>query len=149
MRSSLKKGIAITNLLSDVEFEWLSAGREFRGQPEFDVLLPTGQHRHLDWSDPPQGLDDVVHQHFGRRRARSDTDSTGVSQPVRIQFAPIGDQIAWDAGLGADLTQPVGVGTVGGSHHQDYIHQLPQVPYRRLPVLSRIADIPDVRTLNV
>ena len=103
----------------------------------------------VDRSDPPQGLDHVVDQHFRRRGAGGDADGLGILQPFRVQFAAVGDQITRDAGFGADFAQPVRVGTIGGAHHQDDVHELAEVPYRRLAVLCRIADIPDVRALNI
>ena len=103
----------------------------------------------VDRTEPSQRLDHVVDQHFGSRSAGGDADRLGTLQPFRIKLAAVGDQIARNADLGADLAQPVGIGTVGGADHQDNVDQLAQVPHRGLAVLRRIADIPGVRALDI
>ena len=118
-------------------------------QAKFDIFFAAREHRDRDRSDAPQRLDHVVDENLGRRGAGGDADGLGVLQPFRIELAAIGNQITRNSGFGADFAQPVRVGTVGGPHHQDHVHQLAEVPYRRLAVLCRIADIPDVRALNV
>jgi len=58
-------------------------------------------------AEPAQCIDDVLHQHFGCRSARGNADDLGVVEPVRLDFAAVGDQIAGRAGLFADLAQPL------------------------------------------
>ncbi len=57
--------------------------------------------------------------------------------------------MAGQALLQPDLAQPVGVGAVAASHHQQQVHHFAQFPYRRLAMLRRVADIRDVRPLEV
>src|SRR5262249_20228004 len=122
---------------------------EFRRQSELDILFPARQHRNRHRSDPPERLDDVIHQNLRRRGTSSDPYGPGLLQPVRIELAAISDEIARDPGLGADFAEPIGVGTIGGAHHQYNVYQLAQVPYRGLTILCRIADISGVRALNI
>ena len=98
-----------------------------------------------------------------RRKASitSSTSTSGAEAPAVMptalasfsqsgfKFAAVGDEITRNADFGADFAQPVRIGTIGGPHHQNDVHELAEVPYRRLAVLCRIADIPDVRALNI
>src|SRR5437763_9597073 len=126
-----------------------SACRQLGRKAELDVFFTPRQHRNRHRADTSQGIDHVVDQNFGRRGARRYAHRLGVPQPIRIQLAAVGNQVTRDPDFGADFAKPVRVGTIGGPHHQDDVHQLAEVPYRRLAVLCRIADIPDVRTLNI
>ncbi|MET4291332.1 hypothetical protein ABIB06_002682 [Bradyrhizobium sp. LB8.2] len=92
-------------------------------------------------------FDHVIHEYPGRRSAGRGADGPGIFQPLRIERAAVGNHITRDAGLSADFAEPVRA--IGSAHHQDHIDQLAPVPYRRLAVLCRIADIPDVRALNI
>lgn len=103
----------------------------------------------LDRSDSPHRFDHVIHEYLGRRSAGRNADVRRILQPFRIELAAVGNQITRDAGLGADFAKPVRIRAIGSAHHQDHVDQLAQVPYRRLSVLCRIADIPDIRALNI
>ena len=93
-----------------------------------------------------QRLNDVLNQHLRRRGTGSDADRTRVAHPIGVKFAAIGDQIARNARLGADLAQPIGVRAILGAHDQNHIDDPAKLPHRGLPILRGIADVSDVRT---
>ena len=65
----------------------------------------------------------------------------GALDPFGLQLAAVRDQIARNAFLGADLAQPVGIGTVLRADHQDHVDELGEFAHRRLAVLRRVADV--------
>jgi hypothetical protein len=149
----LKKGIAITNFLVGpqalvvslrIQLAASCAGNLnsiFSSRPG-STETDTGPIRR-------RALIYIVDQNLGRRGTGRDADIPCIAEPFRIELAAVGDEVARHAGLGTDFAKPVGVGAIGGAHHQDNVHELAQVPYRRLTVLCRIADIPDVGALNI
>src|SRR5258705_10434808 len=94
MRSSLKKGIAIESFSFWTRKTKLKSAHssQLGRKPEFDVLFPAGQHRDLDRSDAPQGLDHVVDQNVGRRGARRDADGFRILEPIRVELVPIANE---------------------------------------------------------
>src|ERR1700758_2164716 len=67
---------------------------QFRRQAEFDGLLPAGQFADLDRTEPAQGVDHVFHQDLRRRGACGDADDLGVVEPLGLDLAAVGDQVA-------------------------------------------------------
>ena len=63
------------------------------------------------------------------------------SHPFRLQLAAVGNQIARDAGLGADLAQAVGIRAVLRADHQDDIDLLAEFAHRGLAILRGVADV--------
>ena len=61
--------------------------------------------------------------------------------PFGLQRAAVGDEVARDAFLGADLAQAVGIGAILRADHEDHVDQLGEVAHRRLAVLRRVADV--------
>ena len=95
-------------------------------------------------------VDDVVDQHLRRRSAGGDArPSRAPSSHVGIELAAVGDQIARDAFLAADLAQAVGVGAVGGADDQDDVDELGELAHRGLAVLRRVADVARLRADDV
>src|SRR5664279_6067107 len=113
MRISLKNG---TFIMRSFSFEmrapcammWLD-GCQLRRQPEFDRFLAAIQDRNFDRTKAGQGVDDALDQDLRRRGSGSEAHAARVLHPFRLQFAAVGNQIAWDAGLQSDLAQAVGV----------------------------------------
>src|SRR6266511_4095249 len=60
-----------------------------------------------------------------------------------------GEEIARNAGLGADFPQPIGVGTVLRTDHENHINVMTEFPHRRLPVLGGVADVSDLGSDDV
>ena len=94
------------------------------------MLLAARQSRDFDLAKSSQRVYDVLDQHLGRGGAGSDTDGLGVLDPFRHELAAVGDEIARNAGLRADLAQAIGIGTVLGADHQDHIDVMAQFPHR-------------------
>src|SRR5215469_4301517 len=139
---------------ADLDFRGPAGGNDaavdkFRRQAKFDCLVPAGELADIDRIEPAQRLDDVFDQHFRRRRAGGDADRFGVLEPVRIELAAVGDQIARRAGFFADFAQPVGVRTVLGADHQDDVDKLAQLANRGLAILRRVADVARLRSDDI
>src|SRR5262245_51586272 len=76
-----------------------------------------------------------------RGRARGDPHSPDTSNPRRVEFLAICDEITRNPLLGSDLPKPVRIGAVSRPDDQQNIHEFRKVSYRRLTILCRIADI--------
>ena len=111
IRATCVRGIPTTTLLYPADDAAVLVA-EFRGQAELDVLTDTVHLLDLDLAEPAQGLDDVQDQFLGRRGAGGQADGLHARQPRRIELGAVGDQVAGQALLDADLAQAVGVGAV-------------------------------------
>jgi hypothetical protein len=67
------------------------------------MLFAAGQCRNFHIAQVPQRVDDVLHQHLWRGSASGNTDGLRILNPRRRELAAVGDEIARNAGLGADL----------------------------------------------
>src|SRR5690348_12955212 len=123
MRISLWNGIAISSSFW-THIQVGSTRRQLGWQPKFDVFLTAREHRNGNRADAPQSLDYVINKHLGCRSTGSDADRLCALEPLRIQLAAVGDQVTRNPYFGADLPQPVRIGTIGGAHHQDDVHKL-------------------------
>src|SRR5262249_61886509 len=79
------------------------------------MLLAAGESRDFDLAQLAQRVDDVFDQDLRRGRAGGDSDRFRVLDPFRRKLAAVGNEIARNAGLGADLAQPLGIGTYLGA----------------------------------
>ena len=102
----------------------VTSRRQFGRQPELDVLLPAGQCRDFDRTQPPQRLNDILDQHVRRRGARRNADRARVLDPVRVKLAAIRNQIARNPRFGPDFAQAIGIRAVLGADHQDHVDEL-------------------------
>ena len=103
------------------------------GRPELDILLDAVHLGDFDVAvNAAQRIDDVEHKVFRRGCARGQANRLLARDPGRVELAAVGDEIARDALLDADLAQPVGVGTVLRAHHEDHVGNLAQIRARRI-----------------
>src|ERR1700761_2124140 len=72
---------------------------QLRREAEFDMLFLAVHRAHLNRRDAAECCDDVVDKSFGCRRAGGEADGVLARDPFRLQFAAIGQQIAWNAFL--------------------------------------------------
>jgi len=113
------------------------------------MLLAAGESRDFDLAQLAQRVDDVLDQDLRRGRAGGDPDRFRVLDPFRRKLAAVGNEIARNAGLGADLAQPIGIGTILGADDENHIDVMTEFPHRRLPVLGGVADVSDLRPDDV
>jgi hypothetical protein len=142
-------GFAAVKLLPSPGGLQRRAAGQFRRQAKFDGLLTPGQLADLDRAESAQRVDDILHQNLRRRSARGDADDLRVAEPIRLNLAAVGDQVARRAGFLAYLAQAVGIGTVLGANHQDNVDKRTKFTHRRLPVLGRVANVARLRSDNI
>ena len=114
---------------------------EFGRQAELDMFLLAVHLRDFDRLNPPKRGDDILDQTLRRRSTGGKADDTLAANPLRIQFAAVGDQIARNAFFATDLTQAIGIRTVLGADDEDDVRYLGQFSHRGLAILRRIADV--------
>ena len=85
---------------------------QFGRQAELDGFFPARQQGYGNRSVPPQRFDDVIDQRLRRRCACGNANGHGIVEPRGIHLATVGNEIAGDTELGADLAKPVGIGAV-------------------------------------
>src|SRR6185295_19454103 len=96
-------------------------------QFELDRFLDAGHGRDLDRSMAAKSLDHVVDQYIRRRGTSGEPDAIHTSEPFRLHLAAVGNEIARDAALLADLAQTIGVRAVARADHDQEVNDLRQL----------------------
>src|ERR1035438_9247708 len=85
---------------------------------------------------------------FRRGGSRGDRHVTNAVQPSDIDFCVVVDQIGAHPGVGAHLDQPLRIGAVLRSHHQQQVAILGHAFHRHLAVFGGVADVLGGRPLD-
>ena len=122
---------------------------ELRGQAKAHRLSRTVEDRHFRRRNCGQGPNHLLDNDLRRGGAGRHSDHSGVAHPFRVDFAAVGDKVARNPDLVANLAQPVGVGAVAGAHDDDDVGDLAQLAHGSLSILCRVADVANIRTHDV
>src|SRR6476619_897284 len=91
---------------------------------EFDVLILAGQGEDLDRLNCTQRVNYVTYHDLRRRGTRRNANNFDVMQPLRLNFAPIGNKVGRNASFYADFTQAIRVRAVFRANHENHVDQL-------------------------
>src|SRR5579863_1033868 len=133
----------------------LSAPRAPDGLNDFGWQAKTHVLRHnFNFFDAREAvLAQIIHhvldQDLGGGRAGRHRDRIDALEPGRIDRLRVVDQVAHGPKIAGNLDQPVGVGTVGGTDHQDQSRIVRHVAHRNLAVLGGVADVLRMRADDV
>ncbi|RMP78165.1 hypothetical protein ALQ17_05359, partial [Pseudomonas fluorescens] len=138
----------VPELIRHTGFSQQRANPQLLGHGECDVLFAASQFIGTGGAPGVQLLDNTAHQHFRGRSTRRDANALDAIEPAALHVFGTVDQVRRRRHALSQLTQAVGVGTVGAADHQDHIAFVCQLLDRVLAVLGGVADVVLARAAN-